>query len=306
MVVSCLSIVSLYGSFIHRSLSGAGLSSQTIDVDEETSIHFWGPNPKWSRSKPKPSLILIHGFGPQGMWQWRQQAIYFAPHFDVYLPDLVFFGNSTSKSSSERSEVFQAVSVGKLLEKLGVDRYSVVGTSYGGFVAYQMARMWPERVQKVVIASSAVNLRRTDNVELVKRAKAHTIDDVMLPRTAPQLRTLIGLALFNRLFLYMPDFFLNDFLHKLYSENRKEKMELLKGLTLGRDNTVNISPLQQEVLIVWGDHDQIFLLDKAIELRELLGEKARLQVIKNTSHAPQLEHAAQFNNIVNNFLCGSS
>ena len=34
-------------------------------------------------------------------------------------------------------------------------------------------------------------------------------------------------------------------MQKLYSENRKEKMELLKGLTLGRDDTANISPLQQ-------------------------------------------------------------
>lgn len=28
-------------------------------------------------------------------------------------------------------------------------------------------------------------------------------------------------------------------------ENRKEKMELLRGLTIGRDDTANIKPLQQ-------------------------------------------------------------
>ncbi|CAK9158882.1 unnamed protein product, partial [Ilex paraguariensis] len=54
---------------------------------------------------------------------------------------------------------------------------------------------------------------------------------------------------------------------KLYTENRREKLELLKGLTLGRDDTVNLSPLKQEVLIVWGDNDQIFLLEKATELK---------------------------------------
>ncbi|KAA8546254.1 hypothetical protein F0562_003007 [Nyssa sinensis] len=307
MVASCLSLVSLYGRYLHRSLSAAGLSSQTIDVDGETTIHFWGPKPKpnsSSSSSPKPPLILIHGFGPQGVWQWRQQVTFFAPHFDLYVPDLVFFGNSTS-TSSERSEVFQAISVGKLLEKVGVNRYSVVGTSYGGFVAYQMALMWPERVEKVVIASSGINMRQRDNIELVKRAKAEKIEEVMLPRTAAQLRTLISLALFNPPYFYLPDFLLNDFLDKLYTENRKEKMELLKGLRLGQDDTVNISPLQQEVLIVWGDHDQIFLLEKAIELKELLGDKVRLEVINNTSHVPQLQHAARFNNILNNFLCAS-
>ncbi|XP_059640218.1 uncharacterized protein LOC132282520 [Cornus florida] len=304
MLASCLSLVSWYGTYLHRCLSAAGLSSQMVDVDDETTIHFWGPkrSPNYDSSS-KPALILIHGFGPRGEWQWRRQVVFFAPHFDVYVPDLVFFGESTTKSS-ERSEVFQAVCVGKLMEKLGVERYAVLGTSYGGFVAYHLAEMWPERVEKVVIASSGVNMRRSDNVELLRRAKAEKIDDVMLPQTAAQLSKLMGLALFRR--PYMPRFLLHDFIDKLYSDNRKEKMELLKGLSVGWDDTVNISPLQQEVLIVWGDHDQIFLLEKATELKELLGEKARLEVIKNTSHVPQLEQARQFNNIVMNFLCGSS
>ncbi|CAI9755756.1 unnamed protein product [Fraxinus pennsylvanica] len=78
---------------------------------------------------------------------------------------------------------------------------------------------------------------------------------------------------------------------------RRRSLELLKGLSLGRDDSVNISPLKQEVLVVWGEQDEIFLLEKAHELKELQGEKARLEVIKNTSHLPQLEYSAKFNNV---------
>lgn len=300
MVPHFLSLVSLYGKYLRRAFTASGLSSQIIDVDSETTIHFWGPTPKPTQ---KPSLVLIHGFGPMALWQWRQQVQFLSPHFNVYVPDLVFFGGSTT-NSSERSEIFQAASVGKLLEILGVKRFYVVGTSYGGMVAYQMARMWPERVEKVVIASSGVNMRRRDNEALMKRAKLEKIEELMLPVTAAQLRTLMGLALSMR-FNIFPDFFLNDLLQKLYSDNRKEKIELLKGLTLGRDDTANISPLTQEVLIVWGDRDRIFPLEMATELKEVLGEKARLEVIKNTSHVPQIECPGQFNNIVKNFLSGS-
>ncbi|KAL7001839.1 hypothetical protein U1Q18_002987 [Sarracenia purpurea var. burkii] len=302
---SCVSIASLYGCFIRRSLAGAGLSSQTIDIDDETTVQFWGPNPRLSNpsATPKPPLVLIHGFGPDAQWQWRPQAVFFARDFAVYIPSLVFFGKSTTKSM-ERSEVFQAVSVAKVMEKLGVEKYSVVGTSYGGFVAYHMAAMWPERVEKVVIASSGVNMRLIDNVEFLKRANVETIEEVMLPRTAAQMRALLGVAMFRT--TYVPDFFLKDFVHVLYSENRKEKMELLVGLKIGKDNTVSISPLQQDALIVWGENDQVFLLEKAIELKELLGEKARLKVIKKASHLPQLEQPAQFNSIVNTFLSGPS
>lgn len=98
----------------------------------------------------------------------------------------------------------------KMMEKMGVESYSVVGTSYGGFVAYRMAAMLPEKVEKVVIASSGVNMRLRDNQELIKRAGMDSIEEVMLPNTAAQLRSLMGLAVFRR--MRLPDFFLNDFI----------------------------------------------------------------------------------------------
>ncbi|KAL8503792.1 hypothetical protein ACS0TY_022494 [Phlomoides rotata] len=297
MVASCLSFVSLYGSFLRRNLAAAGLSSQTVIVDGDTTIHFWGP----AAATSKPPIVLIHGFGPHGVWQWRPQISFFSRKFDVYVPDLVFFGDSFTESA-DKSEVFQAASVAKLLEKLGIPKYSVIGTSYGGFVAYRMAAMWPERVEKVVIASSEVNMRQKDSSELLKRGKVEKIEELMLPSTPAQLRKLIALSVYRR--TYMPDFFLNDIINKLYCENRKEKLELLRGVTLGQHETTTIAPLSQEVLIVWGEHDQIFLLEKAIELKKLLGEKARLEVIKNTSHVPQLEDSGHFNNSVSNFLRG--
>ncbi|GJV79391.1 alpha/beta hydrolases superfamily protein [Tanacetum coccineum] len=207
-------LVSLYGSFLGCSLNASGLSAQFIDVDVDTTVHFWGPTPSSSQSKngvsKKSSIVLIHGFGPHGVWQWRQQVSFLAPYFNVYVLDLVFFGESTTKSS-ERSEIFQAKVVGKLMEKVGVSKYSVVGTSYGGFVAYRLAEMWPERVEKVVFASSGINMRPINNVELMKKANVETIDELMLPETAGQLRKLMRFAA-NISRLYVPDCILNDFI----------------------------------------------------------------------------------------------
>ncbi|KAJ4950492.1 hypothetical protein NE237_027324 [Protea cynaroides] len=266
MAASCFSFISLYGRYLRRTFTAAGLSQETVDIDAKTTICYWCPRPD-SRSMEKPSLVLIHGFGPNSLFQWKHQAI----------------------------------SLGKLLENLGVNRYSVMGTSYGGMVAYHMASMWPERVEKVVIASSAVNMIQKDHEELLERAKVKIIDDLMLPKTAAQLRNLIRMTMF-KLPPVLPDFLLNNF-HTLFAENEEEKRELLKGITIGRDNTVHVFPLQQEVLIVWGEHDQIFPLKKAFELKELLGEKVQLEVLKNTSHGPQVEDPNKFNAVVKEFLC---
>ncbi|KAK9149222.1 hypothetical protein Scep_007979 [Stephania cephalantha] len=297
---SCLSLVSFYGGYLRRTFTSAGLSRFALDIDDQTTLSFWAPAPPLP-IPPKPSLVLIHGFGPISLWQWQQQVHDLSPHFSLYVPDLVFFGGSTT-ASEERSEVFQAGAVARLMEKVGVDRYSVLGTSYGGFVAYNMGRMWPERVEKVVIASSGVNMRRRDNEELLKRAgHGGRIEDLMLPTTASQLKKLSALAMFRQPYV-MPEFLLTDFLRSLYSENREEKKELLLGLTIGKNDSVQLSPLQQDVLIVWGEHDKIFLLEKAFELKQLLGSKVQLEVIKNSAHVPQIENPKRFNDVVKKFL----
>ncbi|TKY74848.1 monoacylglycerol lipase ABHD6 [Spatholobus suberectus] len=190
MAPSFLSIVSVYGGYIRRCFAGAGLSSQTLKVDDETTVHFWGPR---NETAQKPSVVLIHGFGPAALWQWRQQVQFLAPHFNVYVPDLIFFGGSSTRSS-ERSEVFQAAS----------------------------------EQQRRVDAEGSMD----------------KIEDLMLPATPQHLRKLMSLSI-HKPPQILPDFFLRDFLDKLYAENRKEKMELLKGLTIGKDDTSNISPLRQ-------------------------------------------------------------
>ncbi|EOY30071.1 Alpha/beta-Hydrolases superfamily protein, putative isoform 4, partial [Theobroma cacao] len=245
MAPSFLSFASLYGVYLRRCFASSGLTSQSTDIDDETTIHLWAPKPDQTTQERKPVLVLLHGFGPSAIWQWRRQVQFFTPYFQVYVPDLIFFGNSMTKSK-ERSEVFQAVSVGKLMEKLQVKKYHVMGTSYGGFVAYHMAKMWPDKVEKVVIASSGVNMSKADNMALLKRSNLENIEDFMLPETATQLRTLTRLAVSKRMIAMIPDFFLNDFVNQLYSENRKEKLELLKGVTLVQgDDTVKLAPLQQ-------------------------------------------------------------
>ncbi|CAH2072218.1 unnamed protein product [Thlaspi arvense] len=271
MAPSFLSVAKFVEAIFRRRFTSAGLSLQTLSIDSETTIQFWGPPPSPSpENKQKPSLLLLHGFGPSAVWQWSSQVKPLSALFRLYIPDLVFFGGSTTTSSSSdenRSEMFQASSMGKLMEQLGVERFSVVGTSYGGFVAYNMAKMFPEKVEKVVLASSGVNMRRSDNEAFIARAKCRGIKEVMLPSSGTDLRRFSGVVSSRRLD-YVPVFVLNDFCQKMYSEKREEKAELLEGLSIGRDDKINVSPIQQDVMLIWGEQDQVFPLKMAHELKE--------------------------------------
>lgn len=88
---------------------------------------------------------------------------------------------------------------------------------------------------------------------------------------------------------------------KLFTDNREQLIHLLKGITVGTDK-FQVTPLSQEVLIVWGEHDQLFPVEKAFAIQRSLDGKARVEIIKKTSHTPQLEDPARFNKILLDFL----
>ncbi|KAF6162422.1 hypothetical protein GIB67_017310 [Kingdonia uniflora] len=208
MVNSCLSIVPFYRGYLHRSFTSSGLIQQNIQIDSETHIYFWGPPPGLFKSKHP--LVLIHGFGPCGFWQWRNQIPFLSRHFDLYAPDLLFFGESTT-TSLERSNIFQATCLTKLLEKLELPRYYVMGTNYGGFVAYQMARLWPKRVEKLVIASSAINRNLDDDTDLLELTKLDKIEDLLIPINYKNFRLLMEITMKKRV-SSVSDFILSDIL----------------------------------------------------------------------------------------------
>ncbi|XP_020272735.1 uncharacterized protein LOC109847914, partial [Asparagus officinalis] len=285
-------------SFVRRYFTAAGLRQQTLAVDSDTTIRYWASE---SLQGPNPPVLLIHGFGPHATWQWRHQVRPLSRHFPLVVPDLLFFGGSTTKWS----ELFQAETLVRFMDHLRIKNFYVVGTSYGGFVAYHVARMCGGRVPGAVIASSDVLKGEEDDMMLRERTGVGSAVELMLPRSTGTLRKLIGFAMYKPP-RFLPEFALKDAIENLYSQNLKEKVELIKGITLGNKSEFQLTPLSQDVLIIWGDHDRIFPLDKAYKLKEKLGEKARLEIVKKTGHMPNTENPTRFNELLLNFFLNDS
>ncbi|KAJ0987503.1 hypothetical protein J5N97_005859 [Dioscorea zingiberensis] len=299
-----LSVASFIEFLLRPYLLATGLRSRSIPIDSETIFHCWlsqslcGRNPN-----PKPVVLLIHGFGPLSTWQWRYQIRPLSRHFDLVIPDLLFFGGSSTRSAA-RSEAFQAESLARLMDTIlspGL-RFDVVGTSYGGFVAYHMAKACgPEKVRRVVIASSDLLKREADDRALAERGGVNHVSDLMLPKGTAEIRRLIALAV-HRQPKFLPEFLLRDVMLKLFHVNVARKMELMAGVTLADETKFQLTPLPQEVLIIWGQNDRIFPLEKAFEMRKLLGEDVKLVNLKNTGHIPQMEDPQKFNEVLLDFL----
>lgn len=126
------------------------------------------------------------------MWQWWETVRILAPHFNVYVPDLVFFGDSFT-TRPDRSESFQSQCVKRVMDANSVEKMSVVGISYGGFVAYSMAAQFKESIEKVVICCSGVCLEEKDLKEgLFPVKNIEEAADILVPLKADKMKELMS------------------------------------------------------------------------------------------------------------------
>jgi pimeloyl-ACP methyl ester carboxylesterase len=110
-----------------------------------------------SANHQNPVDLLLHGFGANAMRQYGKHLQMFTSRFNVYVPDLLFFGESYT-SRPERTGSFQAQCVMRLMEAHGVHRMNLVGISYGRFVGYSMAAQFQEKIERVVLCCAVLGL----------------------------------------------------------------------------------------------------------------------------------------------------
>jgi pimeloyl-ACP methyl ester carboxylesterase len=98
-----------------------------------------------------PLVLLLHGF-PETSRAWRKQIPALAKSFRVVAPDLRGFGASDKPKgiAAYRTSVV-AEDIVALIRALGAERAHVVGHDWGGGVAWTMATLYPEAVDRLVV-----------------------------------------------------------------------------------------------------------------------------------------------------------
>ncbi|KAL3843758.1 hypothetical protein ACJIZ3_001161 [Penstemon smallii] len=286
----------LYRSFFSYS----GLRSVKTDLQEGTTMHCWVPK---SLKPTKPNLVLVHGFGANAMWQYGDLLRYLMPRFNIYVPDLLFFGDSSTRRP-ERDEAFQAQCVMNLMAAHGVRRMSLVGISYGGFVGYSMSAQFPEAVEKVVLCCTGVCLEEKDLREgLFQVSDLEQAASILMPQTPEKLRELMKFA-FVRPVKGLPSCFLSDYIDVFCTDHVQQKKELIQALIKDRQ-LCNIPRIVQPTLIIWGEQDKIFPVELGYRLQKHIGDHARIVVLKNAGHAVNIEKPKEFAKNLKSFLVGT-
>jgi pimeloyl-ACP methyl ester carboxylesterase len=90
-------------------------------------------------------VLMMHGW-PQHWYMWRGVIPLVAPHARVIAPDFRGFGwTEVPAGGYEKDQLMRDMLA--LLDELGLDRVSVAGHDWGGYVGFLLALEHPERVE---------------------------------------------------------------------------------------------------------------------------------------------------------------
>jgi pimeloyl-ACP methyl ester carboxylesterase len=285
-------VVTLLEDHRARKLRALGLSRQKVDLGEHR-LSVWDGG-------SGPPVLLLHGFGAKAIWQWFELASDLAADHRVLMPDLLWFGGSIS-SAAKPSLDHQVEALLALLDARGLEEpVDIVGISYGGFVATELAARSPARVRRLVLVDSPGRCyERSDMDALTERLGTPRIAEVLLPSDEAGLDRLMDLAYQDP--PWVPGFVARQSLRRFYSDTLTEKRALLDELVEAVDEIPDRpGEVRAETLFVWGRGDTLFPLE--LGQRAAKARDARLEIIEDARHAPQLEHPAHVNALIRAFL----
>src|SRR6267154_1518361 len=248
-----------------------------------------------------PPLILIHGFISSNL-VWNEVFLPLAgAGFRVIAPDLPGYGYSDKPVDGEYTIAAQALAVLGLMDRLEIDRATIVGASYGGAVAALLALDCPERVAKLVLVGAVSNDEPKQKL-LLRLASVPLLGDLATPlflgsRWILRKRTA---DVYRRLGLPIDERKLEARHHLLETANTHRAM--IRTVRRWSANRISreASLIRQSTMLVWGEEDTHIPISEAFRLRDAI-PNSRLTVFRNCGHLPPTEYPEKFVEVVAGF-----
>lgn len=269
-------------------------------------VEIHGHSVAYRRAGAGEVVVLIHGLaGSSNTWQDVMPEL--ARTNDVIAPDLMGHGGS-AKPMGDYSLGAHASGLRDLLLTLGVEHATIVGHSFGGGVAMQLAYQHPELCDRLVLAGSGGLGREVSwLLRLVTLPLAEQTLPLVCPRVVADRGTEVSRFL-RRRGLRAP--WLGE-LWRAYTslagaEDRKAFVRTIRTVIEPGGQTVSALDrlylaAHLPTLIVWGENDQIIPVAHAHAAHAAIPE-SRLALIPGVGHFAHTEAPDRFLAELTDFL----
>ncbi len=270
------------------------------------TANVWGMNVRYVQAGDGPVVLLIHGLAASLLtWYCNIDALADAGYRVIAL-DLPGYGDSDKPSHLDYGPDSAANFVYDFSLELGLDRFSLVGSSAGGLIAGLFALEHSEMVEKMVLVGSGGFGRGVS--WFLRLMSLPVLGDLVYQ---PWLNNKMGAT---KYLFHQPPPILEELLPEM------DRLKLLPGarsaMLRSVRSSINFRGLRKDgyilerlkdspvpLMTVWGAEDIIIPAAHAEAVRRELPESV-VRVIPECGHWPQMEKPGEFNPLLTSFLGG--
>lgn len=271
---------------------------ETTDPEVAESIDVNGIATNYHDVGEGDPVLLIHGSGPgvSAYANWRAVLPVLAEKHRVIAPDVLGFGYTERPEGVTYDMATWTEHLVGLMDALGIEKAAVVGNSFGGALALNVATHYPDRVSRLVLMGAVgVPFEITAGLDRVWGFE-------------PSLENMVDLM---DLFAYDKSRLTEDLARiRLDAATRPGVQEAFSAMfPAPRQRSVeamtipdqDIRALTQPTLVIHGRDDEVIPLSNSMRLHELI-EQSQLHVFGQCGHWVQIEHTRDFTRLVGDFL----
>lgn len=265
-------------------------------VFDETLIHY-----RDEGDKDAFPLLLLHGaFSSLHTYNgWVKEL---KQDFRIIRIDMPGFGLTGPNARGNHDMLMYQRCITTVLSRLGIEKCHVAGSSLGGWVSWEFAADYPEKVDKLVLLGAAGFLDER-NVPLpfkmartpfLSRVARYAIKRNILEQFLKQVyfnQDKVSEALIDRYY----DLFTREGNPQVFFEMANSKFE---------ENTHKLKAIEAETLLMWGRHDKWIPVDNAYRFERRI-KHSEVLIYENCGHLPMEEIPRQSSNDVRAFLLGN-
>jgi pimeloyl-ACP methyl ester carboxylesterase len=254
-------------------------------------------------SADAPPVLLVHGF-PDSSYLWRHQVeALTGAGLRAIVPDMRGFGASDKPAAVEDYRLTRAVAdLVATLDALGILRASLVGHDWGAAVAWLLAALRPDRIERLVAMS--VGHPGAQRRTIADREKAWYMLLFQFEGVAEELLRRDGWRLFR-------EWLREDGDVERYVEDLSRPGALTAGLSWYRANLhpkrqleprPQLPPVQAPTLGVWSTGDHYLNEQPMLDSAEHVTGPWRYERVEGASHWMQLDATDRVNALLLEFL----
>jgi pimeloyl-ACP methyl ester carboxylesterase len=254
----------------------------------------------------KPNIIFLHGFSD------KKENFYFAAkslckNYDIIIPDMPGFGNSTSENSLIYSLDNYETWLGEFIEKNSFTSFHLVGNSLGGAVSARLAVKYPDRIKSLSLVDPAGFYIPEEHSIYNEALNGVNLFQIATPKEYDIFRERIfynkpKLPNFVKEFMIENATSSQDWYGKIFNELANISA-VKKGIKTIEELSLNsiCRKIKVPTKIFWGKHDTLFPYKTGEFLNKEI-DGSEFYIFENVGHCPHLENPKEFSEKLDEFI----